>query len=64
MLGAQSTKPMNYLGSRAERVAALVQAFTIYDVLDSIGSDLLIIDDLYDTGSSLEAVRTVLKQYN
>lgn len=43
------------LGSRAERVAELIQAFTVSDVLDNRGNDVLIIDDLLDTGSTYQA---------
>lgn len=64
LVKSQATKPMKDLGSSAEKVAALVEAFTVNDVLDSRGNDVLIIDDLFDTGSSLEAATTVLKQYN
>jgi len=64
LVKTKATRLMKDLGSRAERVAELIQAFTVSDVLDNRGNDVLIIDDLFDTGSSFEAATTVLKHYN
>lgn len=58
-----TTVPMKDIESRDEKVSTLVGAFTVYDVLPSGKYDVLIIDDLFDTGSSLEAATTVLKSY-
>ncbi|MCE9686360.1 ComF family protein [Shewanella sp. AS16] len=57
------TPPMKDIESRAEKVAALVGAFNVYDVLGEGIFDVLIVDDLFDTGSSLEAATTVLRGY-
>ncbi len=38
-------------------------AFTVYDILPQGSFDALIIDDLFDTGSSLEAATNVLRNY-
>lgn len=59
-----STVPMKDLGTREEKVSALINAFTVYDVLPDGQYDVLIIDDLFDTGSSLEAATTVLRSYS
>lgn len=58
-----TTVPMKDIESRDEKVSTLIGAFTVYDVLPSGKYDVLIIDDLFDTGSSLEAATTVLKNY-
>lgn len=59
-----TTAPMKDLGTREEKISALINAFTVYDVLPDGQYDVLIIDDLFDTGSSLEAATTVLRGYN
>lgn len=56
-----STSPMKDIETREEKVSSLVGAFTIYDVLGDGLFDVLIVDDLFDTGSSLEAATTVLR---
>ena len=57
------TPPMKDLDSREEKVSTLMGAFTAYDVLSEGVFDVLIIDDLFDTGSSLEAATKVLRTY-
>lgn len=57
------TPQMKDIGSRDEKVQTLVKAFTVYDVLGPDSYDVLIIDDLYDSGSSLEAATRVLRNY-
>ena len=59
-----TTAPMKDMGEREEKVSALINAFTVYDVLPDGQYDVLIIDDLFDTGSSLEAATTVLRGYS
>ena len=59
-----STPAMKDIANREDKVSALMGAFTVYDVLPSGLYDVLIIDDLFDTGSSLEAATNVLKGYN
>ncbi|QJR79974.1 ComF family protein [Alteromonas pelagimontana] len=58
-----TTAPMKDIESRDEKISALIGAFTVYDVLPDGKYDVLIIDDLFDTGSSLEAATTALKNY-
>ncbi len=59
-----TTAPMKDMDTRDEKISALIEAFTVYDVLGDGQYDVLIIDDLFDTGSSLEAATTVLKNYS
>lgn len=63
MVKTSATPPMKDIGTREERIATLMGAFTVYDVLDEGLFDVLIIDDLFDTGSSLEAATNVLRNY-
>ena len=58
-----STPQMKDIPSREEKVQTLMNSFTIYDQLPEGIYDILIIDDLYDTGSSLEAATNVLRNY-
>ncbi len=58
------TAPMKDMGTRDEKISVLIDAFTVYDVLPDGQYDVLIIDDIFDTGSSLEAATTVLKNYS
>ncbi len=59
-----STPAMKDIETRDEKVSTLVGAFKVYDVLDKGLFDVLIVDDLFDTGSSLEAATTVLRGYS
>ncbi|KPZ58836.1 hypothetical protein AN391_01518 [Pseudoalteromonas sp. P1-13-1a] len=59
-----STPQMKDIDSRDEKVDTLVKAFVINDVLGNGDYDILIVDDLYDTGSSLEAATKVLNEYS
>lgn len=55
---------MKDIASRQEKIDAIMGAFTVYDVLENGQYDVLIVDDLFDTGSSLEAATNVLRGYN
>jgi predicted amidophosphoribosyltransferase len=59
-----STPQMKDIDSRDDKVDTLVKAFAINDVLGDGDYDILIVDDLYDTGSSLEAATKVLSEYS
>ena len=59
-----ATAPMKDIETRDDKLSALIGAFTVYDVLPDGKYNVLIIDDLFDTGSSLEAATTVLRTYN
>lgn len=56
-----TTPLMKDIQTREEKVSALVGAFTVNDVLSDGVFDVLIVDDIFDTGSSLEAATTALR---
>ena len=58
------TPPMKDIANIEEKVQTLMDTFSINDQLGDGLYDVLIVDDLYDTGSSLEAATNVLRQYN
>ena len=60
----KETPAMKDISSREEKVEALMEAFMVNDVLNEGLYDALIIDDLFDTGSTLEAATNVLRGYN
>lgn len=64
LVKTSETPPMKDIAVRYDKVSALIGAFTVYDVLTEGLFDVLIIDDLFDTGSSLEAATKVLKNYS
>ena len=55
---------MKDIASREEKVNTLINAFTVTDQLLDGLYNVLVVDDLYDTGSSLEAATQVLRGYN
>jgi predicted amidophosphoribosyltransferase len=57
------TAQMKDIPTREDRITALCSAFVVNDVLADGQYDVLVIDDLYDTGSSLEAATIMLRQY-
>jgi predicted amidophosphoribosyltransferase len=64
LLKTKNTPQMKDISNRDEKVDTLVRAFAINDLLGKGQFDILIIDDLYDTGSSLEAATRVLREYS
>lgn len=59
-----STPAIKDIPTREEKVSALMGAFTVNDLLPSGLYDVLIVDDLFDSGSSLEAATNMLKGYS
>ncbi|SDK53616.1 hypothetical protein SAMN05192566_1565 [Methylophilus rhizosphaerae] len=57
------TAALKDMRTKEEREAALLNAFTCNNVLVEGTHNVLIIDDLYDTGASLEAATRVLRSY-
>ena len=52
------------LGSKDEKVAALAGRFTIKDTITNEGCwNALVVDDLFDSGASMEAVCAALRTY-
>jgi predicted amidophosphoribosyltransferase len=63
LIKTTATPAMKNISTREEKVAKLEAAFVVNDVLAEGGVyDVLIVDDLYDSGSSLEVATKVLKQ--
>lgn len=57
------TTQMKDMASREDRILALSAVFSMNDVLPAGKHNVLLIDDLFDTGSSLEAATKVLRNY-
>lgn len=57
------TEQMKNISDREEKVEALCNKLYFQDVLAQGQYDVLIIDDLYDTGATLEAATLVLRDY-
>ena len=57
-----NTAQVKNIPSKEERIEALCSIFKVNDVLAEGEYNVLIMDDLYDTGSSLEAATAMLKQ--
>lgn len=64
LVKTSETSSMKDIATREDKVSALMGAFTVYDVLNEGLYDVLIIDDLFDTGSSLEAATKSLRNYS
>lgn len=60
----KETPAMKDISIREEKIEILMDAFIVNDVLNEGLYDVLIIDDLFDTGSTLEAATNVLRGYN
>ena len=63
LVKTSSTDQMKNIPLKEERIKALCSAFKVNDALADGQYNVLIVDDLYDTGSSLEAATVMLKQY-
>ncbi|WP_204369078.1 ComF family protein [Methylocucumis oryzae] len=58
------TPAIKDISTRQEKVSALMGVFTVNDLLPSGLYDVLIVDDVFDSGSSLEAATKMLKGYS
>ncbi len=64
LLKKGTTPQMKDIGTKEERVNALMGCFYINDGIKNSGSwDVLIIDDLYSSGASLSAATQILRSY-
>jgi len=53
------------LGSKEEKIAALEGRFTLAEIINNEGSwNALVVDDLFDSGASMEAACRILRPYN
>lgn len=64
LLKNSHTEQMKNIGSREDKVKELCDKLYVEDVLADGQYDVLIVDDLYDTGATLEAATTVLRNYS
>jgi predicted amidophosphoribosyltransferase len=61
---AQGTKQLKDMTTKEEKLAALNGRFSIKDVITNEGCwNTLLLDDLFDTGASMEAACTALRTY-
>lgn len=58
-----ATASMKDITAKAEKMTALEGKFTVYDVFGEGQFDILMIDDLFDTGATLETATNVLRAY-
>jgi len=63
LLKKGSTPSMKDIQPREEKVSLLSKAFSVPDVLGEGNYDVLVIDDVFDTGASLEAATLALRGY-
>lgn len=57
------TEQMKNISTRDEKIKALCDKLYFQDIVADGQYDVLIIDDLYDTGATLEAATVVLRSY-
>ncbi|WP_249360686.1 ComF family protein [Bathymodiolus heckerae thiotrophic gill symbiont] len=58
------TLPVKDIAIKDDKISTLMEALFIHDILNEGLHDVLIIDDLFDTGSSLEAATKSLQNYS
>lgn len=64
LLKAADGKPLKDLHTKAEKIEAIGNAFSVNDGIEGNGPwNVLLIDDLFDTGASMEAACQVLRAY-
>lgn len=61
---APTGKSLKDLHSKAEKVAAIGASFSVNDEIKSAGCwNVLVVDDLFDSGASMDAACAVLREY-
>lgn len=63
LVKTKDTPQMKDIDGRDAKIKTLMGAFSINDRLGEGKFDVLIVDDLFDTGSSLEAATNILRTY-
>lgn len=58
-----TTRQMKDLSSKEERMEALLGCFSVIDNLDDV-HDIVLLDDLFSSGSTMEAATLVLREYD
>lgn len=64
LLKNAQTEQMKNISNKEEKIEALCNKLYLNDVLNDGVYDVLIVDDLYDTGATLEAATIVLRGYS
>lgn len=59
-----ATSAMKDIATKEDKMSVLIKSFAVNDVLTSGLHDILLVDDLFDTGSSLEVATNALKSYS
>lgn len=61
---ATNGKSLKDLTTKAEKVEAIGDSFSVNDQIEANGTwNVILVDDLYDTGASMEAACKVLREY-
>lgn len=61
---APNGKSLKDLSTKAEKVEAIGDSFSVKDQIEGDGPwNVLVVDDLYDTGASMEAACKVMREY-
>lgn len=64
LLKAPNGKSLKDLSTKAEKVEAIGDSFSVVDRITNSGQwNVLVVDDLFDTGASMEAACKVLREY-
>ena len=64
LLKAANGKSLKDLDTKAEKAEAIGDSFSVHDAITNQGQwNVLVIDDLFHTGASMEAACTVLRAY-
>lgn len=65
LLKAQTGKKLKDLSTKEEKTAAIADSFSINDEIKNDGEwNVLVIDDLFDTGATMEAACKALRTYS
>lgn len=64
LLKNAQTEQMKNISNKEDKIEALCNKLYLNDVLNDGVYDALIVDDLYDTGATLEAATIVLRDYS
>lgn len=64
LLKASTGKSLKDLQTKAEKIEAIGDSFTVHDTIQGTGPwNVLVVDDLFHTGASMEAACAALRKY-